>query len=294
MDYFCKGGRIDVFGRLTTLARRYAPTNRGIARLATWAEYREFEAWLAVARCLPVATPQGRDNLAELDRSGICIIPDYWSFETCERARAEVDRVIRNYPQYVNGNAKADVRVYGANNGSALIQEFAQDAMLLEVASAYNREPTRTAFTLAARMPASAGNKGSGEGWHRDAFPRQVKAILYLTDVEAENGPFQWIKDSHRRAELLRDMRNAGLEYKQYRLTEEHVAGLLRPQPEREKTFTAKAGTLILVDTSSVHRGMPIRAGTRYALTNYYFQEGKIDQSLYEKFDVLPPAPVTP
>lgn len=280
-------------GRLATLARRHAGKSRAVARLATWADYREFEAWLEANSGLSVAAAEGRQYLAELDRAGICIIPGYWSAETCERARAEVDRVIKNYPQYVNGNAKADVRVYGANNGSTLIQEFAQDSMLLEVASAYNREPTLTAFTLAARMPASAGNKGSGEGWHRDAFPRQVKAILYLTDVQPENGPFQWIRDSHRRVELLRDMRSADLEYKQYRLTEEHVARLLRLQPEREKTFTAQAGTLILVDTSSVHRGMPIRAGTRYALTNYYFQEGKIDQSLYEKFDVLPPAPAS-
>ena len=279
--------------RLATLARRYAGKNRAVARLAAWADYKEFEAWLEASSSLSVATPEGREYLAELDRAGICIIPGYWSAETCERARAEVDRVIKDYPQYVNGNAKADVRVYGANNGSALIQEFAQDSTLLEVASAYNREPTRTAFTLAARMPASAGNKGSGEGWHRDAFPRQVKAILYLTDVQPENGPFQWVTDSHRRVELLREKRSPDLEYNQYRLTEEHVARLLRLQPEREKTFTAQAGTLILVDTSSVHRGMPIRAGTRYALTNYYFQEGKIDESLYEKFDVLPPAPAS-
>jgi hypothetical protein len=278
-----------MFDRFVSIFRRHDSKGERVARFVTWADYREFENWLAITPQSVVAAPEGRQYLAELEKSGICIVPGYWSVETCARARAEVDRVIGEYPKYVNGNAKADVRVYGANNGSDLIQEFAQDAMLLEVASAYNRELTRTAFTLAARMPASAGNKGSGEGWHRDAFLRQVKAILYLTDVEAENGPFQWIKDSHRRAEMLKDMRNARLGYKQYRLTEEQVADLLRSQSEREKTFTEQAGTLILVDTSSVHRGMPIRAGTRYALTNYYFQEGKIDQSLYEKFDVLPP-----
>jgi len=281
-----------VIGRLTTLARWYASKNRWVARLVTWAEYKKFEARLALTPRSPVANAEGRDYLAELDRSGICIIPGYWGAETCERARAEVDRVIQDYPTYVNGNAKADVRVYGANNGSALIQQFAQDCTLIEVASAYNRKPTRTAFTLAARMPALAGNKGSGEGWHRDAFLRQFKAILYLTDVGYENGPFQWIRDSHRRFELLQDMRNTGLQYNQYRLTEENAAGLLRWQPDRLKTCTAQAGTLILVDTSSVHRGMPIRADTRYALTNYYFEESKIDQSLYEKFNALPPAPV--
>ena len=279
-----------MFDRFISILRKYAQTSEHVARLITWADYREFEKWLAITPQAVVAVPEGRQYLAELEKSGIYIVPGYWSAETCERARAEVDRVIEEYPKYVNGNAKADVRVYGANNGSALIQEFAQDPRLLEVASAYNREPTRTAFTLAARMPASADNKGSGEGWHRDAFLRQVKAILYLSDVDADNGPFQWLQGSHRRSGVLRDMRSASLKYRQYRLTDDDVAGILHPQPEREKTFTAKAGTLILVDTSSVHRGMSIRTGTRYALTNYYFPEGKIDQSLYEKFDVLPPA----
>ena len=46
----------------------------------------------------------------------------------------------------------------------------------------------------------------------------------------------------------------------------------------------AKAGTLILVDTSSIHRGMPIIAGVRYALTNYFYPKRLIDQELFKQF----------
>ena len=35
--------------------------------------------------------------------------------------------------------------------------------------------------------------------------------------------------------------------------------------------ITAKAGTLILVDTSYLHRGKPLENNSRYALTNYFF-----------------------
>ena len=44
----------------------------------------------------------------------------------------------------------------------------------------------------------------------------------------------------------------------------------------------------IVADVSAIHRGMPIAAGTRYALTNYFFQTKNIDVSLFEKFNVIP------
>ena len=35
-------------------------------------------------------------------------------------------------------------------------------------------------------------------------------------------------------------------------------------------------GTLILVDTSLIHRGKPIEDGTRYAITNYWYPRNSI------------------
>ena len=40
---------------------------------------------------------------------------------------------------------------------------------------------------------------------------------------------------------------------------------------KRKKIITGKAGTLIIVDTSLIHRGRPLKNGKRYALTNYYY-----------------------
>jgi ectoine hydroxylase-related dioxygenase (phytanoyl-CoA dioxygenase family) len=242
---------------------------------------------MAGASAEPAQSADARRYLDELEKTGICIVEGFWDPKTCADARAEVDRVIEQYPKFVNGNAKADMRVYGANNASALIAQFAEHPVLRNIATAYNCENTRTAFTLAAKLPASVGNQGSGEGWHRDAFLRQFKAILYLTDVSPDNGPFQLVKDSHRRWQVLRDIWAGRLRYMQYRISEPEVAHILKGDQGRLLTYTAKAGTLILVDTSSIHRGMPIKEGTRYALTNYYFPDGKIDSGLYEKFDVL-------
>lgn len=224
----------------------------------------------------------------QLKKNGIYVIENYWSKDRCFAAINEVDKIIANYPEYVHPHAKADKRVFGANNASELIAEFHSDKLLLEVATAYNKEPTVAAFTLGARMPYTDGNLGSGEGWHRDAPSRQFKSILYLTDVGIENGPFQMLGQSHNLKNKLLDTMAGRLNYPQFRITQDQVDSILAKNPGRLGTYVAKAGTLILADVSGIHRGMPIRTGTRYALTNYYYPVNQIDDELIEKFKVLP------
>lgn len=277
--------------RLSSLVRRMA-RGSSLPALAVASTYFDYNQFLRRHRASAIddgVTEVERRYLNSLSADGICIVERFWDEQTCAQARAEVDRIISQHPSAIHSSAKADQRVYGANNVSNLIDSFAQHPGLRRVATVYNREDTRTAFTLAARMPAASGNQGSGEGWHRDAFLRQFKAILYLSDVGSENGPFQFVKDSYRPGQVLRDIWKGGLRYMQYRLSEPEVDRIIVGSPERLSTYTAKAGTLILVDTSSIHRGMPIQKGTRYALTNYYFPVQNIDAALFEKFKVLTP-----
>jgi hypothetical protein len=278
--------------RLTPHFRKLASNKKPglIARYATRLDYRSHR--MELSRKLGERNIN-KDDLSivdQLEKLGIVVIPGFWTSEKCDHARQEIDRLILEYPAYVNKNAKADQRIYGANNASPLLDSFGSDPKLLSIATAFNRTETVNAFTLAARMPTSSGNLGSGEGWHRDAFFRQFKAIMYLSDVGPENGPFQLLEHSQRPEQIIKDMKRADLGYMQYRIEEPQVARLVGQEPDRLRTFTAKAGTLILVDTSTLHRGMPIQAGTRYALTNYYFPIDSVDQSMYEKFDVLPKA----
>lgn len=278
-----------MFGRVTSALRSRALKSRPglVARLATLVDYKFFGYRLKRANPIDISG-RAAALVAELELNGIAVIPNFWSAEDCAAARIEVDRIITEYPDYVHPAAKADKRVYGADNASELVARFANDETLREVASAYNREPTVTAFTLAAYMLASSGNQGSGEGWHRDAFLRQFKAIMYLTDVAPENGPFQIIRDSHRFPQILEDMKSGDLKYMQYRIGEDNVAAILENDDKRLLTYTGSAGTLILVDTSSVHRGKPILTESRYALTNYYYKTNDINKDVYRKFNVLP------
>jgi hypothetical protein len=277
--------------RIAAVVRRMARCSSlpALAVAGAYFDYSHFTRQLQARQVDGAVADVDQRYLQKLNADGVCTVEGFWDEQTCAQARAEVDRIIAQYSSAQHSAAKSDQRVYGANNVSSLINTFARHAGLQGIATAYNREDTKTAFTLAAKMPAAFGNHGSGEGWHRDAFLRQFKAILYLSDVSLQNGPFQFVRDSHRPRQVLRDIWTGGLRYMQYRLSEPEVARLLNKSPERLITYTAKAGTLILVDTSSIHRGMPIEAGTRYALTNYYYPVQNIDATLFEKFKVLDP-----
>lgn len=111
-------------------------------------------------------------------------------------------------------------------------------------------------------------NLGSGGGWHRDNLLKQYKSILYLVDVDHSNGPFQLIEKSQKFSQVLKDSLKMKTDVRTYRFKEKQINSIKK---NRTVTIEGKAGTLIIVDTSAIHRGSPLKLGTRYALTNYYY-----------------------
>jgi hypothetical protein len=138
-------------------------------------------------------------------------------------------------------------------------------------------------MVMANRIVAKKNNQGSGSGWHRDAFDFQYKSILYLNDTKINNGPFQLIKNSQNIYNVIKDTYKYSLDLNNSRFTNSQINRLIKNEPERLKTFTAKAGTLLIVNTSSIHRGKPLKSKIRYALTNYFYPHYKVD-SMREHF----------
>jgi hypothetical protein len=179
----------------------------------------------------------------------------------------------------------ADLRVFGAERASVAIREFHDTAFPRAIGEHYSGRRLTCFSTLAARLSARSGNLGSGQGWHRDAFHFQYKAMVYLSDVGSDNGPFQLLDGSHRGTRVFLDTIVGGLQRAPYsRITDSQAEALVAAQPERLKTFTGSAGTMILFDSSTIHRGSPIVSGTRYALTNYYYEPEHIVPVVIEKF----------
>lgn len=108
-------------------------------------------------------------------------------------------------------------------------------------------------------IPTADGVPRQAENFHRDyddvAF---LKLFIYLSDVEMATGPHEFIRGSHRDAEL-RPIR---------RFTNQEVYATY--SNNRLVQFTGKAGTVFLENTEGLHRGLPVHKGRRLILQIVY------------------------
>ena len=127
--------------------------------------------------------------------------------------------------------------------------------------------------------------------WHMDSSRRSNKVLIYLTDVGDENGPFSFVKGSHRLrmgpVEYL--IRNAN-DKSRLDKTDRETRELFHALPgffqnkcefgndlsgdsaeaqnllESEVKVTSADGDMILFDTDGIHRGGMVREGQRHIL----------------------------
>jgi len=99
---------------------------------------------------------------------------------------------------------------------------------------------------------AAEAERRSSQRWHRDFNDRHLlKAFVYLTDVDEQAGPFEYVPRSAPGNELgqLWPWRPLGENYPPQEELAERIAG--RPV----ETFTGPKGTMIFCNTSGFHRG---------------------------------------
>ncbi len=102
--------------------------------------------------------------------------------------------------------------------------------------------------------------------YHVDSFGREFKSFLYLDDVDEGNGPFTYLRGTHRqRLTRIRKQlaRNGGRPRTSFDPDE------LRPFLGEEAKLVGPAGTLILTDVRGFHRGSPQLSRSRSVLVNY-------------------------
>jgi hypothetical protein len=232
--------------------------------------------------------PRAAALAAEIEKKSYVILPDYYTVGQVVEMREELDRVFRRYPAFVKPDKfDSDHRLFGAEHGSSAIAKFHTDPLFHAVGEAYFRGRMANAATLAARLDAKPGNLGSGQGWHRDSLQFQYKSFVYLSDVSPENGPFQILSGSHKPAWQIHDTFRFGLDPTNSRLADEIAEKIVASRPFLLKTLTAKAGTVVLINTSAIHRGSPIANGRRYSLFNYFYPKFWVDDDFLQKFAPL-------
>ncbi|WP_424992298.1 phytanoyl-CoA dioxygenase family protein [Oceaniradius stylonematis] len=214
--------------------------------------------------------------LDELRERGWALLEGYIPSAECAAIRDRIDRLVDDAPDDLQSEYNgAEHRYFGAERLAASISAFHDDPLLESIASSYLETRTVNIATLAAKSMPADDDSRIRDRWHRDSFGRQVKALAYLSDVSEATGPFEFVDGSHRLARIVRDLHRGGLKLLQWRLSDEDVSRMKQRTGVESRKVVAPEGTVILVDTSCIHRAMPVADGIRYAITNYYVERGR-------------------
>lgn len=214
---------------------------------------------------------------AELGDQGWTIIGNVLDRQSLDAIRAEIDQLASNTEVEINYGG-SEHRIWHANKKSGLIELFKHFSD--HVISSVENE-TIEAFNVLAirnRTLSSDDAKLRKGRWHMDSFKRQLKVFVFLSDVTEKSGPFEMIPRSQRYDFKIRHLVAGDLiapkdlfeGTRKYQHLQEELISRIIERGYESKAFAVPAGTIALVDTSSVHRARPCIEGERYALTSYY------------------------
>jgi hypothetical protein len=140
---------------------------------------------------------------------------------------------------------------------------------LLDAANAYLRLWAKLSYVdlwYTAQQPAS-DERVASQNWHVDFDDKHLlKAFVYLSDVGADHGPFEYVPGSQAGGRLHSVRPWTPMGYG--RVSDEEVSS--RVSADEVVTFTGPRGTLILCNTSGLHRGGFATAGPRVLATATY------------------------
>ena len=209
-------------------------------------------------------------DISKLRRNGLISIENFMNKESCDQIANEIsNRVSANT---YSADLEPDFRIFNAENSIRAVETFYFNKLLLGIGSCYLGIPLRNSGTMANIVPAGKNVYGSGGSWHRDSNFPQFKALIYLSDVNlVEDGAFEYFPKSNRMKYILREIYESKRSISDTRWTNNH---LFTSQKGLPIPVTGKAGTLVLFDTSLLHRGSPNSNGflkPRVAITNYYY-----------------------
>jgi hypothetical protein len=203
--------------------------------------------------------------------------PDIVIGESLERESGELARLLDSIlagqlvAQKVDYQPDGDVRYWGVDVSQSGIlmrlKEFGE-SLFKQVTGT----PPIFSFIMVNVTDSERCPWGSGGGWHRDSSRRQYKAFSYLTDVEKEPlGPLSFIPASNSGLLWLISMIyrivTKGNRYQDSTINALFKLGIA------SSPVLLKAGIPFLLNTSLIHRGMPMSEGRRAMAAVYMFED---------------------
>ena len=221
-------------------------------------------------------TPVQQKALGDLRRDGFAVIENYWDRDRALAMRDRLEAFLeegqdrdftegawmrfwdaRSYDQGVR-------RIYHVEKVVPELVSLRHDRTVLDIASAYYRMPFHSNVLV---FQHNLQSNEDTRFWHVDAFVREFKAFVYLDDVDEGNGPFAYLKGTHR--DHLTRLKKQVVGNPPGESATSFYEPEIEPKLDREARICGPAGTLILTNVRGLHRGTPQADRSRSVLVNY-------------------------
>lgn len=208
-------------------------------------------------------------------REGFAVLQSRATPEGCAHIKAFIDQFPAEKAEINYGGTEK--RIWGSHKMDLVVQAFGELSEHV-MGSVFNARPKVKTVLSYSNHPIPPEDRLMTGRWHLDSLRHQYKLFCFLTRTDEQTGPLEVVPGTHRTSFKLlplvtgqyisfSDLRNEKRRYQ--KLDESWVKTQCR-KAGGSVPFLCEAGTLILVDTSAIHRARPCLEGHRYALCAYY------------------------
>ncbi len=236
--------------------------------------------FLAKSKINPVKvklTNKQEEYLNRLRRDGYVVIPNYWTPQKSLSFKKKLESYLKykknkifDTGAYIRfwDDRKHDQgvrRLYHIDREIPELAKFRFDPFISKIVNKYYQFPF---YSGALVYQHNTKTNIETREYHVDTFEPEFKAFLYLEKVTIGNGPFTYLRGSHR-ARLLRFRKQISGNKKGSSTSfyENDVKSILK----NEVMIEGNPGTLILADVRGIHRGSPQKNGSRSVIVNYMY-----------------------
>ena len=204
----------------------------------------------------------------DLSTKGYYVYKNLLDKETCKAAIEEINSYLDKNDVEIN-YSNSESRIWESENKLSFCKEFKKfsDSLYKDI---FNLQADSSVLAIknTALKPSLEATKSR---WHADSFFKQYKLFLFLEEVGIDNGPLEYLKESKSYIYKIRNINKyfkvKGLFNNEARAYSEIQDNFL---PNKIKSFAVDQGSLLVINTSAIHRARPCERGERFALTAYF------------------------
>lgn len=212
---------------------------------------------------------------ANLNLHGFAILQSRATPEACDYIKNFIDQYPEKDAEINYGGSEK--RIWGSHCMDPVVKAFGELSDQV-IGAVFNSQPKVKTVLAYSNHAIPAEERLITGRWHLDSLRHQYKLFCFLTRTEEHTGPLEVVPGTHRTVFKLWALvsgryisySSLGTVKRRYQTLDEQWVEAQCRKAGGSVPFLCEPGTLILVDTSAIHRARPCLKSHRHALCAYY------------------------